>query len=94
MSNKKQGHVILKAISFAIVIVIIVLFVFASPWTLGPDVSGIERSFLMLAVMMVPSSLCYGFGIEAEKRIWKLFLTPLFFMTIAIIGVIMVLYLP
>lgn len=93
-------------ISILLVLAIIVLFVFASPFTLGEykdiadgyvikskPVGALERSLLMLAVMMVPGALCYGLGLQVKSQWAKILVSPWFTWPIMCIGIVGALYL-
>lgn len=93
-------------ISLGCVIAIIILFVFLTPFTLGEykeyiegtrvmarPVGHLERSFLMIAVLMVPSALCHGLGLRPENPWGKFFTHPLLIWPLMIIGISGTLYL-
>lgn len=106
MNNNLLDSTIARWVSFAFVIAIIILFVFMSPWTLGEyktypngskllvhPVGAKERSFLMMAVLMVPSALCHGFGLKGHRLWTKILLHPLVIWSLMIIGIGGALYL-
>ncbi len=97
---------ITRMISLGFVIAIIVLFVFASPFTLGEyretgtdfvikdkPVGHLERSLLMLAIFMFPSALCHGLNLEVKSLWAKILTSPWLIWPLMAIGIAGTLYL-
>ncbi len=104
MNNTKIG--IANIISLGFVIAIIILFVFASPFTLGEyrdtgtdliikdkPVGHLERSLLMLAIFMFPSALCHGLNLKVKSTGAKLLTSPWLIWPLMFIGIAGTLYL-
>ncbi len=104
MKDTKMG--IANIISLGFVAVIIILFVFASPFTLGEyrDISAhmiikdkavgaLERSMLMLAIFMFPSALCHGLGLKVKSLWAKILISPYLSWPLMTIGIAGALYL-
>ncbi len=104
MDSSKTG--IANIISLGFVIAIIILFVFASPFTLGEyrdtptdlvikdkPVGHLERSMLMLAIFMFPSALCHGLNLKVKSLWAKILTSPWLIWPIMTIGIAGTLYL-